>query len=127
MTVRQTRDGTTARGDRRRRRSFGIAIIVAVAALVTWAAWAAVGRRGVAVDESGQVTVLEHLRGTRARHWAAYDHRVRLPDGTEATMRFGELFPVGSTMYVSYRRWPKTNRIRVTVYAPSGPVPPAAK
>jgi len=76
-------------------------------------------RPGPGVDESNVVTVLSVDGGYSGRFGGTFAHRVRLDSGAEATMTFGEVFPRGARVWVSYRRYPATGRLQVKTYVRS--------
>ena len=76
-----------------------------------------------AFDESGVVTVVSIVGGYAGKRWGSFDHRVRLESGAEATMAFRELFPPGTRVWVSYRRYPTTGWFLVKTYVRSGTPP----
>jgi hypothetical protein len=73
-------------------------------------------QRGPGIDETGVVTVISVNGGYSGKFGGAFAHRVRLDSGSEATMTFGEIFPRGARVWVSYRRYPENGRVRVKTY-----------
>jgi hypothetical protein len=67
------------------------------------------------VDEAGVITVLDRVEGG-VHHRRRFVHRVRTADGTQYLMTFSEVYPVGSKLWVQYRRLTHGQRTKVSVY-----------
>ena len=72
------------------------------------------------IDETGVVTVISVLGGRSSKFGGSFDHHVRLDSGREGTMNFSEIFPRGARVWVSYSRYPESDRFRVKTYVRQG-------
>jgi hypothetical protein len=68
------------------------------------------------IDETGIVTVTSVIGGHAGKYNRWAEHRVRLESGSDATMTFREIFPPGTRVWVSYRRYPQDDRFHVRLY-----------
>jgi hypothetical protein len=84
----------------------------------TWIGLVVWGRlAGPTVDATDIVTVVEYVDGNVGRHERRFRHLVRTSGGAEYRMTFGELYPVGSRLSVSYRRFARGDAIKVMFYS----------
>ena len=103
---------------KQRLQTFGILGAVAIfIALSSWIGLVIWGRlAGPTVDETAVVTVTAHEHGTGGR-LPHFLHVVRTTNGAEYRMTFGELYPVGARLSVSYRRFVRGDTIKVIFYS----------
>jgi hypothetical protein len=95
----------------------GLVLVLVLVLLMSWAGlllwgWAA----GPTSEEVGIVTVLEHVDGTFGSHKRDFRHLVKTESGAEYRMTFGEVYPVGTRLWVNYRRFTRGDTIKVTFY-----------
>lgn len=84
----------------------------------TWIGLVVWGRlAGPTVDATDIVTVVEYVDGNVGRRERRFRHLVRTSGGAEYRMTFGELYPVGSRLSVSYRRFARGDAIKVMFYS----------
>ena len=92
-----------------------VALFIATSSWIGLVMW---GRlTGPTVDEAGIVTVIRHVDGEVGRHTRWFRHLVRTESGAEYRMTFGELYPVGSRLSVTYRRHKRGGTIKVFFYS----------
>ena len=95
--------------------------LAAVAVLIVVSGWIGLliwGRlAGPTVDERGIVTVVAHVHGNVGKNGGHYRHLVRTASGAEYRMTFGEMYPVGSRLSVTYRRFSRGDTIQVFFYS----------
>ena len=89
-----------------------VCVVILVSAFFVFRA----NQRGPGIDESGVVTVLSVTGGSANKYRGRFVHRVRLESGPEVSMTFGQVFPRGARIWVSYRRYPKSQQLRVYNY-----------
>jgi hypothetical protein len=68
------------------------------------------------IEETGVVTVVSVIGGHSGKWGGWFDHRVRFESGSEGIMMFREMFPRGTRVWVSYRRFPHDERFEVKLY-----------
>jgi hypothetical protein len=95
--------------------------LAAVAVLVVVSGWIGLliwGRLAApTVDETGIVTVVALVDGNRGKHGGHFRHLVRTASGAEYRMTFGEMYPAGSRLSVTYRRFSRGDTIKVFFYS----------
>jgi len=94
-----------------------LAAVVTLLVMSTWIGLVIWGRlAGPTVDETSIVTVIAHEHGSVGRFSSHFRHRVRTTNGAEYRMAFGEMYPVGARLSVTYRRFVRGDTIKVMFY-----------
>ena len=84
----------------------------------TWIGLVIWGRvAGPTVDATDIVTVVEYVDGNIGKYHRRFRHLVRTSGGAEYRMTFGELYPAGTRLSVSYRRFARGDTIKVMFYS----------
>ena len=93
-----------------------LAAIVLV--MSTWIGLVIWGRAaGPTVDATDTVTVVAYVDGNIGKHHRRFRHLVRTSGGAQYRMTFGELYPAGTRLSVSCRRFTRGDTIKVMFYS----------
>jgi hypothetical protein len=88
----------------------GVLVVVIVTSWIGLIIWGRLA--GPVTEEAGAVIVLEHVDGYVGSQRRGFRHRVRTDSGAENQMTFGELYAVGTRLWVNYRRFTRGTRSR---------------
>ena len=92
-----------------------VAIFIVMSTWIGLVIWGSMA--GPTVDATDIVTIVEYVDGSIGKHQRRFRHLVRTPGGAEYRMTFGELYPAGTRLSVSYRRFTRGDTIKVMFYS----------